>query len=191
MKYLIFILSFFPLIAMATLVEPEVINTSSTQEVKLGDVEKALSQFDKNFKLLEPRHFLSPVIGYFEGYANELPQAVSADFNGDGKRDILVMGLSMENKSVVIKALLAVSKGNKYQVLPLDQWNAGQRVGTSLAEAYQKVNGLEMYLGLATKLEKKALALPKDRQGFKIEVYQKTTTILYYKDGAIKKVKEG
>lgn len=188
MKMILSLIFMIPCLALADLAEPQVVNNSQAHEVILGeDAQKALTAFDKNLKILEPRHYMGPIIGLFASYPNELPQAVSDDFNGDGVKDIIVMGMSEEKKSIVIKAVLLVSSGKKFVAIPLDQWNAGLPRGTSLKNASERVQNLEMYLGLVEKQEAENTSIPRDRRGFKIEVYEKDTTLYYFKDGAIHK----
>ena len=188
MKYILCLLFILPSLAFAQ-IEPDVINETQEQSVKLGaDAEKAIKKFDKNFIILKPRHFLAPVIGIFEGFPRELPQAVAADFNGDRVRDIVVMGLTEEKKTIVVKAILIQSSQKGYFVTPIDQWNARQKRGTSLKDAYNKLHDLEMYLGLSERIEVRNSNVPLDRRSFKIEVYNSKTTLLFTEGGAIKPV---
>lgn len=190
MKILMFLILFSPLLAIAQLTEPQVINTTSSQSVKLGpDVEKALKQFESQAQPLENHHFMSAIPGLFVGYDNELPQAVVADFNSDGLNDILLMVLGEEKKSVYIKALLFVSskKKNSYEVLPLDQWKAELPRGIGVKSALERLENFEIYLSLAEKKETQNTNVPSDRRAFKTEVYLGPTQIYYYKEGRIMK----
>ncbi|NQZ18834.1 MAG: hypothetical protein HRT44_06205 [Bdellovibrionales bacterium] len=191
MKKLVILLSFIPQLAFADLVEPQVINTSTAQRVVLGaSVTAALESRDPDFVMMESRHFIPEVIGLFEGYANELPQALAADYNNDRLKDIIVMGFSKDatTNRLVIRAYAVISRAQNYQVIKIDQWNVTQaKRGADVSFALAHVNNTEMYLVSPEEGEVMNSNLPQGRKAFKIEILGTgyAAHLGFIKDGAI------
>lgn len=107
-------------------VEPRVINNNAySQSVVLGkDVDKALKEKDRTFKMLVKGQFDTVLLedyGYKEG---QLPQAIAADFNNDRIKDAVVMGTANGGKDVVIYGVLSSKSG--YKVSEMWRWTKSE-----------------------------------------------------------------
>jgi hypothetical protein len=86
------------------------------QNLILGaSAEAALNKFDAGFKILTINAFAKTVRGYFE--ANEAPMALILDFNKDGTRDVVLMGITSKGQRILVAL---ISKAKTYQVQRID-----------------------------------------------------------------------
>jgi len=85
--------------------DPKIINTRSKKQVIYGEkIQKTLQKKYKNFKPYSFKDFDKPVQNLLKATRDNLPAATTGDYNGDGEKDLIVMGRD-KNKHVVLAFL--------------------------------------------------------------------------------------
>ncbi len=78
-------------------------NTPTDKRVQLdSQALEVLKKWDPEFKVFDVDNYPRTVITLFKGASQELPMAILADFNGDQKQDIALMGHNKKRERIVI-----------------------------------------------------------------------------------------
>ncbi len=166
-----------------------VFNKPQKGEVQINeDLQKTLSQWDKEFKVFTLKSFPPTVIGLFRDAKDELPMAVGGDFNGDGKKDFAVMGYNKTQQKIVF-----LIKQNEGYLAVLVSAQAYKDPQTSFIQTEEtgREKGLSLYLSLlpaaSIEISKKTSFVQKP-DALQIENYGGVTTAYYLKSTAKNKV---
>lgn len=185
MKIIILIFIAFSNPALAEIV----FNKPQKGEVQINDdLQKTLSQWDKEFKVFPLKSFPPTVIGLFRDAKDELPMAVGGDFNGDGKKDFAVMGFNKTQQKIVF-----LIKQNEGYLAVLVNAEPFKDPKTSFIDTEEtgREKGLSLYLSLlpakSIEMGKKASFVQKP-DALQIENYGGVTTAYYLKTTAKNKV---
>lgn len=183
MKQKIVIVKTFALVLFASLSQslanpscPGVTNNKSVLEVCLGETLQAqFRSFDPSFVPFTQSQFYSPIFSYFENLTNVVPMGVLADFNGDGKNDLVVMGQSSaRGNQVKVNVYIALSnkRNSRFTIQPVHTWTqADYNIPgmPSMLNANKEINEWRIFLNLATPEEIAENALPKNVAVLKME----------------------
>lgn len=100
--------------ANAAKIEQPRIKSNGT--IELGSqITEGLKTIDSDFALLQKKHFSKTSLEYGDHH----PMAVVADFNGDGYKDIVVLGQSKSKKTVYIYGFVSNEDRQNYEALEI------------------------------------------------------------------------
>lgn len=169
--------------------EPLVNNANNKQQLVVSDeIKKALKVYNHRFRMYNMNDYILSVREMYKNAkpseANELPMAITGDFNADGKRDIVIAG----RDGIHNLFILFVSENNKYKpVTVYKEKYQPPKHNKAETDIRNPEYGLNQYLSL---LAKKYVQLSSDskfkpRDFIQVETYLGTTKAFYYKDGKI------
>jgi hypothetical protein len=160
-------------------------NTPTRREIQLDlEAQKVLKKWDENFKVFSIKDYPATVVDLFKDAPKELPMAVLADFNGDQKQDIALMGHNNTKERIVIlmaqkKSYVAIEVSSRNYVSPEKSFIETEEQG--------RQPGLSLYLSL---LESKELQYKKNKtyknkpDALQLENYLGSTNAYYLKPAA-------
>lgn len=167
---------------------PEIVQKNGEAVVRLGDdAKKALKAKDPTFRILKPSQFQQHILTYFD--SKELPMAVSGDFNGDGKKDMVVMGISSSSDKVRVYALISQKIGG-YSAEMIEEWKKDPRDTNKwrpLGKSEYSLRLWALYLSLADSFEKQTHNLSRKKDALKIESDSTVVGVYGYGPGGFKK----
>lgn len=100
-------------------------NIKSGSKVELGRlVESAMKEVVGDFELLKLEHFSKTSLEYGLNH----PMATVADFNGDGYRDIVVLGYSKSKKTAYVYGFISNYNRKKYDSYEIDSFPEDETV---------------------------------------------------------------
>jgi hypothetical protein len=182
MKKYFFIIYLITTTSVAVEAETVLWNTSNRREIQLdSEALKVLKKWDPQFKLFTIKDYPVTVVELFKEATKELPMAVLADFDGDQKQDIALMGYNNNKERIVIlvaqkKSFTAVEVSSRPYVDPTKSFIETEERG--------RESGLSFYLSL---LDVKQLQFKKNKtdqlkpNALQLENYAGQTTAYYLK----------
>lgn len=180
---------FFSLLVFSYVAVAEIsFNKPQKGELQINeDIQKALSQWDKDFQVFPLKSFPPTVIGLFRDAKDELPMAVGGDFNGDGQKDFAVMGYNKTQQKIVF----LIKQDAGYLAVPVKEEKYKDPQNSYLdTEETGREKGLSTYLSLLPskniEMAKKTSFLQKP-DALQIENYGGATTAYYLKTSSKKK----
>lgn len=144
MKHLLFII--IVLIAHLADAGVQLKNTPTEKRVQLDQQAlEVLKKWDPEFQVFDVDSYPRTVVTLFKGASQELPMAILADFNGDQKQDIALMGHNKKKERIVI----LVADHNSY--VPVEVKSRDYKDPTTSfiqTENAETESGLSIYLSL-------------------------------------------
>jgi len=148
------------------------------------EMQKAINEYDPDFKLYSDSNFLPSVIKYYTYTKHQAPFAVIGDFTGDSKTDVVLYGYN----SQYTKIIGVISSNKDYKVIEIikHDYIDPKKEWYGMGEG-QKEYGLWTYLVKVTPktikspYEKEELILRND--AFEHVYFSKAAVLYYYKNG--------
>ena len=157
-------------------IEPKIINSSSLRTVDFGErMDEHMKKNHPDFKLLSFNDFSKEVRNHFKKLKRQLPMADLGDFNGDSKKDAVVLG--KEKNKFVLLAIMSSKKS--FQSQKIKDWTS-----KDFNEVFKTNRGIVRYI---SSLDRRYITNPKfNKDVFQLETYMGFTELLYYEGGKFK-----
>lgn len=125
------------------LTEPKYTDSKKTKTLHLGDsIRKTIKKRHPSFRPLNFNFFAPKIKKYFSGERRLVPMGVVGDFNGDNKKDAVVLGRTKTKYQLL--AFISSSKG--YRSIVHEEWSVSE-----FNELYVSKKKLKIYLSPALK----------------------------------------
>ncbi len=166
-----------------------IVNTKETKKILIGDeAKKVLKKWDPDFVVYDIDAFPATVVNLFkEDAANNLPMAVLADFNGDQKQDIALLGFNQKKNKE--KVIILVAKDKSYQVVEVREKEYIKPTASSIETENGTEYGLSFYLSMMKSSElkfKNNLTSKYKPDALQLENYAGQTSAYYLKPNSKK-----
>lgn len=157
-------------------IEPKLINSSALRTVDFGErMGDYMKKSQSDFKVLNFNSFSKKVRNHFKKLKRQLPMADIGDFNGDSKKDAILLG-KKKNKFVLL-AILSSKKSFKSQVIK--DWTERE-----FNEVFRTDEGIVRYI---SSLDRRHITNSNfNKDVFQLETYMGFTELLYYEGGKFK-----
>jgi hypothetical protein len=181
MNKLLWTLTFLLSTPSAQAADPVLTNNATKKEIVLNaEAEKALKAWDAQFVLYKTEDFAPTVIELYKDDKEALPQAVLADFNGDKKIDLGLLG---HNRSKEI-AVMLLNQGGSYKVIVArtNDYKKPSSVHLPVGNKGTEEVGLMFYVGIEKAKDlvfKKGPGALSSRDGLLLETYGGDTRAYY------------
>jgi len=144
----------------------------------------ALKRYNPTFAIRRQDEFLPSIIRSYKFTASQIPAAVIGDFNGDGKRDVALIGYT--NTDDIL--LVVCSSGRGYRVLEVEKspLTNSKTEGFDMGEG-KKEYGILDYLTFAVRGKRKSPFEPRmlviRTDAFEYFYFDKASELYYYRHG--------
>jgi len=174
MKSIIFFILFCSVPTLAN--TPKIINSSALRTIDFGErMEKYITTNHKDLKVLNFNQFSPKVRKHFKTMRRQLPMADVGDYNGDSKKDAIVLG--RENNSFKLLAILSDKKG--FTTTTIQTWSPKE-----FKTVFTDKDGIVRYI---SSLNRKYISNKNfNKDVFQLETYMGFTELLYFENGKFK-----
>lgn len=183
MKKGIFITLICTAFASAGFAETKIINKAERKVIELDEMAKsALKSWNSGFVLYDIDEYAGAVIDMFKDDAGMLPMATFGDFNGDGKKDLALLGHDTKTEFGVI----LLNQKNKYDVLVMEEDDFRAPEKQSIMGPGGRQVGVGTYLQHVANNELELKKKPSDKlEAVQVEAFGGSTSQYYVIDGKV------